>query len=252
MRWLLGFVFAVGVCAQGLTTDQTELLALARTVGLAYSKSLPDFLCTEIVRRTEDVQGSNRWVGLDALAIKVSYASGREEYQLMQRNGHAARGGFETVGGVISAGEFGTRLLDIFAPESAAEFGWRGWGRVRRQRVAVFTYRVDRAHSRNRITEGRQEGNERSAIVGFHGEVSVDPDTGETLRVTLTADMPAGFPITACSSWTEYDYRDVAGRRYLLPVASVSKMERGRYHALNQIEFREYRKFQGEATITFK
>jgi hypothetical protein len=251
MRFLAAMAIAAGAWAQGLAPDQAELLATARRAAVEYSKSLPDFLCTQIVRRSEDVTGANRWIGVDALTIKVSY-SGHEHYELLLRNGRHAEGDLKSVGGAISAGEFGTRLLDIFARESAAEFGWKGWGRVRKQRAAVFTYRVDREHSRNQVTYGDRLQNARTIIAAFHGEISVDPESGATLRVTLVAEMPPDFAITACSSWTEYDYRNVAGRRFLVPVASESKMERDHYRAVNEIEFRDYRKFQTEATIVFK
>lgn len=249
MRWIAAIVLATGVWAQ--TPEQTGILDRARTAALEYSKSLPDFLCTEIVKRSEDPMGQGHWRPVDTLTIKVSY-SGHEEYRLMLRNGRPADPGLESVGGAISAGEFGTRLVDIFTPESAAEFAWKGWGHVRKQRVAVFTYRVDQAHSRNRITYGDKASKANAVIAGFHGEISVDPESGATLRVTLSADMPAKFPITACISWTEYDYREVAGRKYLLPVVSETKLEQDRYLAMNQIEFREYRKFQTETSITFK
>jgi hypothetical protein len=249
MRWVAMIGMAMAVWAQ--TPEQTEILARARAAALEYSKSLPDFLCTEMVRRFEDPYGSNRWRPLDTLAIKISY-SGHEQYQLVSRNGGPTPPDLESAGGAISSGEFGTRLVDIFDQESATEFAWKGWGRVRRQRVAVFTYRVDQPHSRNRITFGDPHSRVRAVVAAFHGEISVDPESGAALRITLTAEMPLGFPITACSSWTEYDYRDVAGRRFLLPVASESRMEEGRYLAMNQIAFRDYRKFQTETNITFK
>jgi hypothetical protein len=246
MRLLAGIVIAAAAWSQGSAGDHQDLLAKARTASLEYSRSLPDFLCTQIVHRSEDPMGANRWRPLDTLTVKVTW-SGHEDYQLMTRNGRAVSGDLHSVGGPVSGGEFGRRLVDIFAPDSAAEFAWKGWGRVRKQRVAVFTYRVDPQHSRNRITFGAT-----AVVAGFHGEISVDPESGTALRVTLTAEMPRGFPITACSSWTEYDLRQVGGRTFVLPVASETRMEQGRYLAVNTIEFRDYRKFHTDATITFK
>jgi hypothetical protein len=90
--------------------------------------------------------------------------------------------------GAISGGEFGRRLADIFAPQSHAEFSWKGWSRVRKQRVAVFTYRVDQEHSLNRISHGEASA-AKVITAGFHFEISVDPETGAALRVTLTAEL---------------------------------------------------------------
>jgi hypothetical protein len=251
--WLAALVFGVSAHAQtALSRDQSELLDSTRSLALQYSQSLPNFLCTETVRRSEDQFGGGRWRLIDTLKIKVTY-SGREDYQLVTRNGVAAGGDYSSVGGAISAGEFGSRLADIFAIESAAEFAWKGWGRVRRHRVAVYTYRIDGAHSRNVVRYGGQnEPGAKSITPGFHGEISVDPDSGHVLRVTLSADLPNGFPITDCSTWTEYDYRAVAGSTYLVPVESETKVVSGRYQASNHIAFDDYRKFGSDATITFK
>ena len=69
-----------------------------------------------------------------------------------------------------------------------------------------------------------------ATIVGYHGEVSVDPESNAILRQTLIGELPSGFRITECSSWVEYDYRPVAGNNYLLPVGSQTKLASGRYH----------------------
>jgi hypothetical protein len=253
IRFLAIAALAAAACAETpLTADQTALLGKARSVGLQYSKSLPDFICTQIVRRVEDRYSTNRWLPIDTLTIKVSY-SGREDYQVVLRNGFPAESSdYRAAGGPVSSGEFGSRLRDIFEPASAAEFGWKGWANVRHRRVAVFAYRVSAERSKNVITNGAKPDQGNSAVVGFHGEVSVEPESGAALRVTLIAEMPARFPITQCSSWTEYDRREVAGTSYLLPVTSETKLARGRYQAANHIDFREYRKFGSDTTITFK
>jgi hypothetical protein len=250
MRWLLAFAVTVLAWGQELAPGQAAILDKARETALNYAKSLPDFLCTQVVRRSEDRQGLNRWATVDTLSFKVSY-NGHEDYQLLLKNGLKTGGSLESVGGAISQGEFGTRLQDIFDPLSKSEFGWKGWGNLRKVRVAVFTYHVDQQHSRNRISYGNLTS-KAQVVVGFHGEISVDPETGDVLRVTLAAEMPKRFPITACSSWTEYDHRDVAEREYLVPVESETRMEEDRYKAVNQIRYRDYRKFSSEATITFK
>ena len=229
-----------------LTPEQMELLESTRESALRYSKSLPDFLCTEIIRRTEDPTNSNRWRNLDTLTVRVSY-SGHEEYKLIRHDGRATDEEYESLAGTTSAGEFGTRLHDVFSPLSQASFAWKGWSRVRHRRVAVFNYRVSRERSRNEVRLS-----EKRVIAGYHGEISVDPESSTVIRITLNAELPAGFGIEACSSSTEYDYRDVAGRSFLLPVESNATLAMGRYRAANHIEFRDYRKFQTEATITFK
>src|ERR1035438_152386 len=72
-----------------LSDSESELLAEARHAALVYSTSLPDFICTQVVRRTSDPQGNGRWRVLDTLTIKLSYFEHREDYKLMLINGKA-------------------------------------------------------------------------------------------------------------------------------------------------------------------
>ncbi len=44
----------------------------------------------------------------------------------------------------------------------------------------------------------------------------------------------------------------MGGKPYLLPSHAHIKTRSGKYVAENNVEFREYRKFQTEANITFK
>jgi hypothetical protein len=81
--------------------------------------------------------------------------------------------------------------------------------------------------------------------------VYVDEETHLALRLTLRAEIPHGFPINANDSSVDYEFAEVGGKRYLLPSHARSMTKSGRYAAENNVEFREYRKFQAEASITF-
>ena len=71
------------------------------------------------------------------------------------------------------------------------------------------------------------------------------------LRLMQQAEIPVGFPINANDSTVDYEYTEVGGKQYLLPAHAYVKTRSGRFVAENNVEFREYRKFQTEATITF-
>src|ERR1035438_10571396 len=67
---LLAFVAAgAPAMAQPLEPEQASLLEKAREAAIRYSESLPDFICTEVVRRTQDAQGNGRWRTLDTLTL---------------------------------------------------------------------------------------------------------------------------------------------------------------------------------------
>jgi hypothetical protein len=80
----------------------------------------------------------------------------------------------------------------------------------------------------------------------------VDRDTNTVLRITLTAeDIPPSFPITEASTVLDYDFTRISDQDYLLPLRAVVRMRSGKFLTRNTVEFRLYRKFSAEATITF-
>ena len=237
--------------AQELDAEQAGLLQKAREASMRYSASLPDFICTEVVRRTEDPHGNGRWRALDSLTVKLSYSDHKEDYKLMLINGRATVLDYLYAGGALSTGEFGTRLRSVFDPHSQGEFHWKGWTTLRKRRVARFTYRVERENSNFLIQYGIVPTGPNAIIVSYRGEVYVDDETHMVLRLTQQAEIPQSFPITANESTIDYDYAAVAGKQYLLPTHAYIKTRSGSYVAENNVEFREYRKFQTEASITF-
>ena len=252
---LLLSLAAVSATAQHASTplseSESELLAEARHAALVYSTSLPDFICTQIVRRTSDPQGNGRWRVLDTLTIKLSYFEHREDYKLMLINGKATQVDYMHAGGAISTGEFGTRLLAVFHPRSAAQFTWKGPAKLRKHKVSVFEYRVPLPTSSYLLQVGPLEDTTRSLVVAYHGEVWVDEESHMVLRLTQQADIPPGFPITGNSSEIEYDYTNVGARPFLLPAKAHVVTKSARSTSDNEVEFKDYRKFNTEATISF-
>src|ERR1035437_2760253 len=141
-------LLAAGVpaVAQQLEPEQASLLDTAREAAIRYSASLPDFLCTEVVRRAQDPLGNGRWRSIDTLTVKLSYFGHKEDYKLMEIDGKPTLLEYLYVGGAVSTGEFGTRLFSVFDPRSHGEFLWKGWTKLRKRRVARFLYRVAREH----------------------------------------------------------------------------------------------------------
>ncbi|MEO8592117.1 MAG: hypothetical protein ABI759_02245 [Candidatus Solibacter sp.] len=242
---------AAPLLAQELDAEQTVLLEKTRETAMRYSSSLPDFICTQTVSRSEDSRGNNNWRQLDRLTIRLSYSDRREDYKLMKINGKNTTLDYLSSGGALSTGEFGTRLAAVFDPRSRAQFQWKGWTAVHKHRTARFTYQVDQQHTAFLLQYGDPAGESNQIVVPYHGEVLVDAESHMVLRLTQEADIPRGYPITFNESWVEYDYADVGGGSYLLPVRAYSRTKSGRYTAENNIQFREYRKFETETTITF-
>jgi hypothetical protein len=237
--------------AQSLEPEQSALLDAARAEAIRYAASLPDFLCTQIVHRSQSLARRTPQ-SLDTLTIQLSYFNHGEDYKLVAIDGKPASIDFLDAAGAVSTGEFGSRLVSVFHPQSGTGFRWKGWSTLRGRRVARFAYHVAKERSTMYLqyADGRG-GASRSVIAAFHGEVLVDAQTHNTLRVTLESEIPAGFPIEANRSVTDYDFADVGGTRYLLPMRAETFCRSAGIESINYIQFRDYRKFQTETNITF-
>jgi hypothetical protein len=246
------FCFSAPLLAQRLDDEEAvALIEKARRYALSYTASLPDFLATQVVHRFHDPRNNERWVRLDELTVRLSYSGGAEDYKLTQIDGKPTTTDFMSVGGPTSKGEFGTLLLYLFHPKMEAEFRFKGWTTVHKRRAAVYNYKVDQAHTQYHVTYGSMAEGPNHIVAPYYGEVAVPPESGEILRVTQRAILPAGFPIRQSATVVEYSYADVGGRKYLLPVHAEVTMSTSRYKSRNDVDFKEYRKFQTETTITF-
>lgn len=231
--------------------EQTAVVEATRASALAYADNLPNFLCTETVHRLRESGRGGPWKPEDTLKLDVAYSEKREGYKLLEVNGRPATKTLAEVGGYYSTGDFGTLLRFIFAPESAAQFQWERWTRLRGRLSYVFSYRVEQAHSQYTVNwNGPRK--RYHMVAGFTGRVYIDRETGQILRYTDDAEgIPADWPVLHTPSVADYDFAEVGGRRFLLPRRVDTRFMAKDRQDRNVIEFTNYRKFEGEATVSF-
>ncbi len=234
--------------------EQDKVIEQAREYAMNYTKSLPDFLCTQITRRYVDPHATQFWGLEDTLTAHVSYVDHKEDYKLTSRNGKSVtNSSIWSVGGANSAGEFGSMMAEIFDPNTEASFRWERWATLRTRRAYVYAYQVAQPRSRWKVSYGRDSGGESKAetVPGYHGLIFVDHDLLAVVRITLVAELPPEFPMQQVEDTLDYDLATISGHEYLLPLRAVVLMREGTHHSKNEVEFRLYRKFTGVATITF-
>jgi hypothetical protein len=234
--------------------EQQKLIREIREYALNYTKSLPDFLCLQVTRRFVDPRGSGTWGGpADTIATKLSYAEQKESYEVLTRNGQLVPKGTDihskTLGGTTSSGEFGSMLRYIFEPASDAEIGWERWASLRGRLVYVFHYTVDQSHSKWGIEDGETQ---REVVPGYRGLIYVDYKTKQILKLTFkSVDIPSDFPIQLAEEELDYDYADISGQKFLLPLRAEVRLNRGSYKNKNDTDFRSYHKYSASSDIVF-
>ena len=87
--------------------EEARLLEQVRETALNYTKSLPDFICTQVVKRYLDSNGRDRWTLADTLTVKLSYFGQKEDYKLLLIDNKPTNLEYMKTGGAASKGEFG-------------------------------------------------------------------------------------------------------------------------------------------------
>ncbi|HUS06801.1 MAG TPA: hypothetical protein VMZ52_10915 [Bryobacteraceae bacterium] len=228
--------------------EQGKILQEVTEYAREYAKNLPNFICTQVTRRYVDPTGLEFWRQSDVVTAKLSYFEQKEDYKVVLVNNQMVDTTMERLGGATSSGEFGSMLRQIFDPHSQAQFDWDHWGRLRGKPMYVFSYRVAQARSQWRIVYDKT----MSIIPGYRGLIYVDKDTHAVMRVVLEGeDIPVSFPVQQASTTLDYDFIDISGKEYVLPLKATVRMRSGKVLIKNDTEFRLYKKFGAEATITF-
>ena len=112
----------------------------------------------------------------------------------------------------------------------------------------AFAYHVEQARSRWSIEWEHKE----HIVPAYSGLVEVDQDTHVVMRVTLVAEnIPPSFPVKHAETILDYDYQDISGHEFLLPLKSETRMTADGILSKNETEFRFYRKYSAEAEIKY-
>jgi len=233
--------------------EQHGILADVREYALSYAKALPDFICVQLTKRSVDPHykpgSEGSWTPSDDIVEQLSYFNQQEKYELLMNNGNPTFGKtWESVGGSLSRGEFGSLLRDVFEPGTGAAFDWDHWGRWDGDLCYVFRYRVEQSRSNYSVDYERRE----KTVPGYHGLVYVlETKPYAVIRLTIEPDMPTSFPVQEIHQAITYKYTEINGHRYLLPATSSVQSRALNMGSRNEIQFRNYRKYAADTSITF-
>jgi hypothetical protein len=247
-----------------------QFLESVRQIALAYTDSLPDFICMQHTLRRAKLDLTGPWETVDQMVVEVSYHEKGERYKVLAIDNKPPSPNAEIkMQGFSSEGDFGSALYLLFVPESNASFQMEGLDRTHGRRTVRAHFYVPRTSSKYDITLGDQK-----VTTAYSGRCWIDLASRQVVRLECVAqDIPASSPVRKSSRSTEYDLVEIAGAKYWLPVRALAYMQLlndpqidyyksiyGRigtpaytiYRALeveNEMDYRHYRKFGTEVRL---
>lgn len=223
-----------------------DLLERAREAAAEFNEKLPSFICDEIVSRYESKTIKPQWKLRDRVQLELAYTKGKEEYRNIRINGKPLKKGSPEDSGSWSTGDFGATLVSIFSSTRPEDFRLRGNSEAAGMRAKVYDFSVPKERSQWTIRYGY-------AVKPAHeGALWIDPESARVLRIEMSSRrLPTNYDIDKVEMTVDYGWVDIAGTRYLLPVRSENlACYRGTFTCTrNEIEFRNYRKFQVESQV---
>ncbi len=230
---------------------ELSLLEQSRDCALTHLDDLPDFIATQITRRSWLSGGE--WHLMDVLEMTISYEHGAgEKTRLVSVNGLPPNQAYRNAPGAKAVGVFSLQWVTLFQPTTHATFAPDGDDWYRERHCRTYRFAVPRPSSTYKLAASLNGKPSQFTIVGYSGRMWLDVETGYPLRIEKVADdIPSDFPISGAETVAEYDWITISGKRFWLPVQSESFVELSsdRRRFLNVTEFRNYRKFDGDVKV---
>ncbi len=223
----------------------------ARDAAFSFSETLPNYVVKQYTTRyatTAARGGRTSWEALDNVTADVIEEDGTEKYKNILVNGRPPREDVEKSGS-WSKGEFSSLLQDVLSPITDADFHGKRASTIVNRAAFRYDFSVEQLNSHWHV-----ESEHQSYMPAYTGAIWIDKENYRVLRIELSAqNFPRGFPLDTVESAVDYDYVFIGEGKYLLPVHSEAlSCARGTNQCTrNVIEFRNYKKFTADTSITF-
>jgi hypothetical protein len=266
---------------------QKQILSRAVDFVAATTARMPNFLAQRRILRFEDTKfGLNdndpiittpdTYHLVDDQMVNIRYENGRGEEQSSLKD-HKQDETNAPKMGLTTWGVFGPMLQTVMHDILVGSAVWSHWEQSSSGLVAVFRYSVPKERATFTMKwccarKGPGIFEELQTVPKYHGELSVNPDSGVVTRMTLIADPDAAQPISSAKLFVEYGPVEIAGKTYTVPTRSAtlltakSPVARGAYvrggmtmysaseenlnvTAISDSRFEQYHVFRSEVRI---
>jgi VWFA-related protein len=151
--------------------------------------------------------------------------------------------------GMTSRGDFGPELTIVLTDSAKGKITWSHWERTSAGLAAVYDYSVPKEDSHFEVSYccirqdvqrelhyGSGNRGQRASVVataqadtklfqatpGYHGTLTIAPDTGAILRITIEAELKSGDPIAKAATMVQYGPVTIGDRTFIFPVRSMA------------------------------
>jgi len=223
----------------------------AREAAFSFADTLPNYIVKQFTTRyaTDAARkGQTSWRAIDTVTADVVSDGGKESYKNILVNGKTPKEAVEK-SGTWSTGEYSSVLLDILSPATDADFHNKRTTTIVNRSAYRYDFSVEQPNSHWHVYSSSESYNPE-----YTGAIWIDKENSRVLRIELSArNMPRAFALDTVESAVDYDYVLIGDSKFLLPVHSEAlSCERGTSDcSRNVIDFRNYRKFGADTSITF-
>jgi hypothetical protein len=233
-----------------VASSSNDLISRTKEWAETFTNGLPNFVCQQMTTRYMQQSRAEGWQALDVLTAKVIYEDGKENYREITVGGKRTDKSMLELGGSTSTGEFASTLHGLLSPRSQADFKFYRSSTIGTTPVAVYDFKVALPNSDWFIRVGGQ-----ALKPAYSGSLWIDKSTAQVRRIEMQADnIPKDFPLDSIEWAVDYDSVRLGTVSFLLPIhAENLGCQRGSTICTkNEVDFRDYHKYSGESTITFK
>jgi len=229
-----------------------EFIDNAREAAFSFNETLPNYVVKQFTTRYATAVargGKTSWQALDNVTADVIAENGTEKYKNILVNGKPPVRDVEKTGS-WSRGEFSSLQLDVLSPVTNADFHGKRSTTIVNRAAIRYDFSVEQPNSHWHV-----EAEGQSYQPSYTGSIWIDKENYRVLRIELSAQrMPSSFPLDQVESAVDYDYVLIGENKYLLPTHSeaLSCAHGANNCTRNVIEFRNYRKFTADTSITFE
>lgn len=261
------------ILMQAVAKVSKALTALPNFYATRETAHFEDTMAHEDLERSNEQAGGKRVMTADSVlttemgyvplhltnnsSLVVTYRDGSEE--LDTQKGKKAKPGSM---GMTTGGEFGPILTVVLADALHSQVSFSYWEQRKDGPLAIYRYTVPKENSHymvrlNNVAKGQP------FYPAYHGEIAVDPASGDIYRITEIADLDSNANGVECAIAVEYAPVEIGGRMYVCPARSValSKVPGYLNHDLakgeavplqthlNDVAFTQYHLFRSESRI---